>query len=855
MADGLEWVCKNPGLDGPLVALGLLRFGAQPGLRCPVGAQGFMWGVGGPRILKIAIVAASPVPFVIGGAENLWTGWLAALNQQPGVEAELIKLPSPERNFAEIVASYRRFAELDLLHFDRVISTKYPAWMVSHPDHHVFLQHKLRGLYDTWPLGLSTALPPGQPPVVARLQQVLASARGQRQALGDIFGALAEVQAAADLPPGLLALPGALLRQVVHTLDDIGLARQAIRRYAAISATVAARPGYFPADVDVATEVEVIHHPTLPRRLPSVPGTQVPAGCIFTASRLDGPKRMDWVVQAYLAACAQAPAHAPITAPLVVAGDGPQRQRLEALAQGHPQVMLVGRLTDEALAQAYQQAVLVPFVPDREDYGLITLEALQAGKPVLTCSDAGGVTELVQHGVNGLITEPSPQALAQGLLQMLQTPGLLQRLSQAAAPSVAHIEWGSLAQSFCQPYPRVAVVNTFSIFPPGNGGQMRIWQLYSELARRADVRLVNLCHGGARHHRRTLSAGLQEVVVPSSPEHAAFERELTGQLKASCTDMAALLQPGLNPAWLEEIAQACQWADLVVSSHPYSFPAIREVWAGPVIYEAANVELDLKESIFPHAADALAAVRRTEGELATQAPAVMCCSTQDAQRMQALYALPHTPAVVPNGVDVRAYPVPSPAERLALRQRLGLPEQPVALYVGSLHGPNVDALLALIDVAQACPNIAFAVVGNVCNAPRLKAAAQASPLPPNLLLLGRVSDAELRVWLSAADVGLNPMVSGSGTNLKMLEYAAAGLPIVSTPFGGRGGLLESPTHFLAAEMPDFAATLQACLAPGQAQARAQRAERARQQTLACGDWRVIAASLWAPLQALLGQQA
>ncbi|NUN61725.1 MAG: glycosyltransferase, partial [Burkholderiaceae bacterium] len=135
--------------------------------------------------MKIALIAPSPVPFVIGGAENLWTGWIAALNEQPGVEADLIKLPSPERDFWEIVDSYRQWARLDLRHFDRVISTKYPAWMVAHPDHHVFLQHKLRGLYDTWPAQHSTTVACDSAPVRA-LMDVLQRAGTERAALDEL---------------------------------------------------------------------------------------------------------------------------------------------------------------------------------------------------------------------------------------------------------------------------------------------------------------------------------------------------------------------------------------------------------------------------------------------------------------------------------------------------------------------------------------------------------------------------------------------------------------------------------------------------------------------------------------------
>ena len=107
-------------------------------------------------------------------------------------------------------------------------------------------------------------------------------------------------------------------------------------------------------------------------------------------------------------------------------------------------------------------------------------------------------------------------------------------------------------------------------------------------------------------------------------------------------------------------------------------------------------------------------------------------------------------------------------------------------------------------------------------------------MPPNLWSVGRVSHAELRVWLLAADAGLNPVDSGSGTNLKLLEYAAAGLPILSTPFGGRGGLLQPGTHFAAAALADFAPALQALLAPAGADEREARARAAQRQAQQAG---------------------
>ena len=65
-------------------------------------------------------------------------------------DVELFKLPVREQDFSGLVASYRAFTMLDLSHFDMVISSKYPAWMVRHPNHVVYMAHVFRGLYEDY---------------------------------------------------------------------------------------------------------------------------------------------------------------------------------------------------------------------------------------------------------------------------------------------------------------------------------------------------------------------------------------------------------------------------------------------------------------------------------------------------------------------------------------------------------------------------------------------------------------------------------------------------------------------------------------------------------------------------------
>ncbi len=128
-------------------------------------------------------------------------------------------------------------------------------------------------------------------------------------------------------------------------------------------------------------------------------------------------------------------------------------------------------------------------------------------------------------------------------------------------------------------------------------------------------------------------------------------------------------------------------------------------------------------------------------------------------------------------------PPPTRAKRRdALRESLEpTPETTVvALFVGSAHRPNVDAAKEIVRLAPDHPNVLFALAGE--HADQL----DVNEISSNVRLLGAVSQDRLSELLAGADLALNPMRTGGGSNLKVLQYFAAGLPVLSTPLGVRG---------------------------------------------------------------------
>jgi glycosyltransferase involved in cell wall biosynthesis len=122
---------------------------------------------------------------------------------------------------------------------------------------------------------------------------------------------------------------------------------------------------------------------------------------VLSVGRLDRAKRIDLLIEAA----------AKSGTPVVIAGDGPDRERLESLADGG-EVRFAGRVSEEELADLYAGCLAVFYAPVDEDFGMVPYEAFLADKPVVTTTDAGGPLEIVSDGVTGLVCEPRAEELA-----------------------------------------------------------------------------------------------------------------------------------------------------------------------------------------------------------------------------------------------------------------------------------------------------------------------------------------------------------------------------------------------------------------------------------------------------------
>lgn len=213
-------------------------------------------------------------------------------------------------------------------------------------------------------------------------------------------------------------------RRAIERLDRTTLGEA--RRLFSISGNVADR-----LQSSIGLQAEVLHPPpaSLDFRCEEY------GDFILSVGRLDRAKRVDLLLEA---------AATRDGLRVVVAGDGPDRARLEALARElglEGRVTFAGRVGDDDLTDLYARCLAVYYAPVDEDYGLVPYEALMSAKPVVTTRDAGGPLEIVVDRETGRVCEPTPHAVADACLWLASHRDTTRELGLAGRERARSVTW------------------------------------------------------------------------------------------------------------------------------------------------------------------------------------------------------------------------------------------------------------------------------------------------------------------------------------------------------------------------------------------------------------------------------
>jgi glycosyltransferase involved in cell wall biosynthesis len=338
---------------------------------------------------------------------------------------------------------------------------------------------------------------------------------------------------------------------------------------------------------------------------------------------------------------------------------------------------------------------------------------------------------------------------------------------------------------------RILVVTPFPALPLSHGGRVRSFRLASGLAA-AGASVDLLCPWGPGLPLRPFTAG-GVTVHPHRLAANALPRLLRDRRVPSQVALS------WQPDWLgpRRLLERFRGHDVV----QFEFVA-QAHWARAldgrcaVVYSAHNVESDYlrRGPLAPSLGGySLRRIETLEREAVRRADLVVACTADDVRRLGELYGAPRRVTVVQNGFDDDLLGFDRGERRQLARAALGLADGELAvLFVGgAAHHNREAARLATIVLPRIRRPARLLLVGECAGA--------VAPTP-GVLPLGYQAD--LRDVLSAADVAVNPVGVGSGSNLKMPVYMAAGLPIVTTAVGLRG-FEELAGHAVVADLDDF----------------------------------------------------
>jgi len=339
----------------------------------------------------------------------------------------------------------------------------------------------------------------------------------------------------------------------------------------------------------------------------------------------------------------------------------------------------------------------------------------------------------------------------------------------------------------------------YRIFPPATGGNVHSTTIARALARLGHQVLV-YCLAGRREDYSAatwkqgsyLSRQIEPGLVEETNLGAGF-----GLTQALCRRAGVpriwqfeLLRQGVVP---KRLRTHLQQADIIVSDFPFC-PPVPGPWTGKPWFMISH-ELEFRLFEQGRGIERMCAGRMKTIEAA--APSryrdIFVCAQEDrdffrAQDPSGKLKLPY----IRCGVDSSVY-VAKPGVRERIRAELRLTDDDwLLVFSGSRYGPNVEAFEDLKTFCRAEAQfladnrLYFLALGSMADGP-----SREGPM----IVTGPVP--EVIPYFAAGDAGLNPITRGSGSNVKLFEYLAARLPVISTDFGVRGTELKAEADFVA----------------------------------------------------------
>jgi glycosyltransferase involved in cell wall biosynthesis len=458
---------------------------------------------------------------------------------------------------------------------------------------------------------------------------------------------------------------------------------------------------------------------------------------------------------------------------LTVAGDGPERPRLEGLARDlgiAGRVEFLGAVARDRIGALYRacRAVAVPSLWP-EPFGIIGLEAMAAGRPVVAFR-TGGIPEWLEDGVNGL----SRARRRRGFRRRAPAPRARARPGGGARPPRPGDRRVALRPPRAHGAPRedpregrlvrVAFYAHPLLYPRAGIGNYSFWLVRELLAAAPDLEIVLF---GVNAFRPAAWRAVEERLRPLGPAVKVARTRFPTILDTLC---GGRILPRVEARALRRAAPDVVFTPKFVLPFRPGAPAVLMVH-------------DLVFRVMPETVTDV-----VKSELETHLPrclgfaaAVMVPSESTRRDLLREFAVdPAKVVVVPEAVGPGFRPVEDPARREAARRRWSLPPR-YLLAVGTVEPrKNVPLMLRLAERlrgrGERLPIVVAGARGWKCEG--IYEEHRARGLQQEVLFLGRVGDEDLPALYSMAEALLFPSFY-EGFGFPPLEAMACGCPVVA----------------------------------------------------------------------------
>lgn len=184
---------------------------------------------------------------------------------------------------------------------------------------------------------------------------------------------------------------------------------------------------------------------------------------VLYVGRLGKEKSVDYLIKAFKALHKELPQTA-----LVIVGDGAEKHKLRELTRKltiEKHVYFTGGVDQVFLRNVYAGADVFAFASRTETQGMVVLEAMAAGLPVITVDDPA-YTDVIHEGVTGMLVKGSPTAFAKKLAVLLNDEELQRKLAAAALAKVGEYSIDHVAEQLEKLYKQLIAQNSRKIdFP------------------------------------------------------------------------------------------------------------------------------------------------------------------------------------------------------------------------------------------------------------------------------------------------------------------------------------------------------------------------------------------------------